>query len=344
MKYSKKILKKLIRETLAAENQEEDATLIIPKGKELFVGVSDDSELKPRKCYYGTLLWTTEDSSIAQMEIPISNRLIAVSTKHLISPSKGGMFEQIQKQLGIEYSDIEIKNNEISSYRMAPIFKEISDKHQKLWNSYYKLSEISKTYTKAVEDRKHKISKEFKEKWFAMLKKTDDAENELKAHNEDKLKNEIVNKKLEQLGYKPTQGYSEYNQDKSWDLKINTENGVEQIAPSNYIKVGKLAILIPKIDLKIFDITKLPDGSSYEEGTLEKKGFDGIKINSSSNTETMENFRHPSVGIFESSISKLNATLIPATHPMEFFKKNHITGDYQSDEYKVYKGKTASKA
>lgn len=278
--------------------------LTLKKGTELFHATGEpfnDNEL--RGGGYDNIIWTTTESAISQTYIPIAGVISHMSTENFIMPSKDSAVINLQKQMGLEFTDVEWKGFRAYSYRVLKT----------------PFADIDKAYW---EDREN----------------TDPKKPYI---NFEKMKLERVNKFIEDnLGYKPEREDS-YGQNHSWVFKES--HG--EILPADYRKKGRLFILIPTQDLKIFDMTL---GGSVEGdltdldyhkidlfGQVEKKGYDGIKINDFAQSNDQGNFGHHSVGLFPRTLSKLTKEIIPDVihHDLEGVYLN-----FQSPEYKKHRG------
>jgi hypothetical protein len=157
----------------------------------------------------------------------------------------------------------------------------------------------------------------------------------------ERAKNEYVNQKLTELGYEPTHN-EQYSKDHTWILLI--DNG--ELVPAKYKATGRLLIITPKEDLKIYDMTlggkresDLTDLDYHKIGVFKKaeaSGYDGIKITDFAQTEELGNFGHYSIGLFPSGLKKVKIEEVEASYPDDFenmYKKN----DYRTKEYLSWK-------
>lgn len=141
------------------------------------------------------------------------------------------------------------------------------------------------------------------------------------------------------LGYKPT-NEDNNNNNHSWKLKMDGS----KIVPSNYQMKGKLFILIPDQDLKIYDMTHggkvdgdLTDLDYHKLDLFEKmksQGYDGVKINDFAQSSDQGNFGHTSIGLFKQGIGKVHREVVQdvAHHDLE-----PLNRDYRSPEYKKHR-------
>lgn len=321
--------------------------ITIPKGHKLFHGTSENFDIKnARVGGYDKVFWTSEDSAIAQTYIPVSGGYIYLSSSSLSKPTLDGNLKKMQEQLGIDYLDVEGNRNNVTSYREAPIFKEVSDLY---YETYKKMFDLTKKLEDTKKERYEKwdnLTREEKLEWakkeFKIEEELKNKEKEYHSLKLEKIKNEYVNKKLRQLGYKPTDDYDTINKNFNWKVKTK----INKILPSDYRVKGRLLIIEPKEDLKIFDLTYGGTRESdltnldYHElelfQKLEINGYDGIKITDFAQIETEGNFGHYSIGLFKNAIPKLKIDEIEAVHPKDFGENHYKTRDYQSKEYKDY--------
>lgn len=275
--------------------------LIVKKGTELFhsTGEPFDAE-KLGAGFYDGLLWTTTDSAISQTYIPDAGSVLHTMTSHLLRPSKDPTTLAFQKELGLQYDDIEWNGNTAKSYRIK------STPFQDLEDLYY------------------------------------DKEKNISSMQIDKMRNQRVNDYItKKYGYKP-EGGDDYNNNASWKFKMKGN----QIMPADYQMKGRLFILVPTVDLKIYDMTQggsvegdLTDVDYHKLDIFEKakrSGYDGVKINDYAQSKDLGNFGHHSIGIFPDSIKKLSKEVVnDVVHPE--LDKHYRDRDYRSAEYKKHR-------
>jgi hypothetical protein len=160
----------------------------------------------------------------------------------------------------------------------------------------------------------------------------------------EKNKNKFVNDKLYAMGYK-SHRESDYDGNHSWKIKVSRINDEEQIMPANWREEGRLMIIKPKRDLRIYDYTlggkrhaDLGDLDYHKIDlfrNIEEKGYDGIRITDYCQSEDQGNFGHLSIGLFRNTLKDLEIDEIPAVHQdLEQFYRNK---DWETPEYKEYK-------
>jgi len=343
-------------ESFKSEPIGDSNSIIIKKGTTLFHGTGEDFDIQNVGVgSYDRVLWTSTSSLISQAYIPVSGSKSYISTSMLSNPSMDKTNQDIQNQLGIAYdiSSFELKGDKIVGFKTAPIFKKVTElvstwldnfhEVHKLKNeSENRLSEyIDKLGTsKLTPEMKYKL-KELRDAHIQNLNNFSKLEKEYPTKGDhSRARNEIVNKKLTELGYVATSDSIDGNN--SWVVKMGFVNGKWVLRPSNYRLNGRLLIIHPKVDLKIYDMTyngeisgDLTDLDYHKIDTfrkIEKMGYDGVKINDFAQVESEGNFGHTSIGLFSSSIPQLNIEAIDASHPEDFSNR-----DYESNEYKEYK-------
>jgi len=337
---------------LAGLLKESDSTddLTIPAGHKLFHGTGEEFDYnKSRPGGYDGVFWTTEQSAISQSYIPVAGMSIYTNTEYLSKPSTRRETISIQKQFGIEYSDV-VGNSHVESYKEAPVFNGISDAYYESWNKYNKLMDVFEKFKKELSVKWPSLSPEEKNEEIRqeieLKDKIEQAKKEYFANDIEKKKNKYVNEKLAELGYEPREVDS-YRGSNSWKLKVEYNGGEEKVLPADYRHQGRLFIITPKENLKIFDYTA---GGTREASLLdpdyhkvelfrkvEEAGYDGIKIPDHAQIESEGNFGHHSIGLFKNAMSKVSIEEIPAVHPKDFGDKHYMAHDYDSDEYKAWK-------
>ncbi len=340
------------------ESKEEIPDLIIPKGKELFHSTSEDFDIKNLGTGgYDSVLWTTEDSAISQTYIPVAVSSMLTKTEYLHKPKYHEGDRATQRQLGVIYDYDEVEFDEMNkpkSWRTPEHWKEASDAAYIWSETHYKMSEeikakklkLTEMESEASEDLESSIDKLYDEIYKLEAKYEEDSKDYWTKGDSKRAEYETINKALRELGYKPRNDANDNNYE--WDLKMGSgKNKNSGILPANFRESGRLIILKPKEDLRIYDFTL----GGKTEGDLmdldyhkidlfrkvEKKGYDGIKINDFAQIEGEGNFGHRSIGLFKSAIPKLDVISIPAEHPENFADNHRMSGDYESKEYKAYK-------
>lgn len=156
---------------------------------------------------------------------------------------------------------------------------------------------------------------------------------------DDSSRKQFINNYLQgTLGYKPTS--QDYDNNYSWRLKINGN----KIVSADYKMTGRLFILVPNQDLKIYDMTyggsiegDLTDLDYHKTDIFEKlneKGYDGVKINDFAQSNDQGNFGHTSIGLFKRALSKVDKEIIQNVvhHDLE-----PLVRDYRSPEHKAHR-------
>lgn len=361
----RKFIKRYIQ--FVNESNEAKREIIIHKGEELFHGTVEDFDIKDiRPGGYDEILWTAKEPAIAQTYIPVSGLTTNTSTKYFQKPIREEASRNMQVQMGIvyDYDSVEFDfKGDATSYKTPPIWEKDRDeayawrtdffntkraldsKKEEFIDSDKKFGSISKHSTEDIAKyREYRNS--IKSEISSMQEKYDEMEKKWFDYaNSDKKELAYINEKLKELGYEPT--YESSDNNFSWKLKMKKTDDGYVILPSDYREVGRLLIIKPKEDLRIFDLTEggrvsgdLMDLDYHKLDLfrkVEEEGYDGIKINDFAQIESEGNFGHHSIGLFESTIPKLDIVSIPAVHPKDFGKHHYMKNDYNSDEYKEYK-------
>lgn len=351
------------------ESKEVEDVIIIPKGEELFHGTLEDFDIKDiRVGGYDGIFWTSKYPAISQTYIPVSGTSMITRTEHFHRPVVDERSRDLQRQLGINYDYDEVKfdGNRATSWRSPVEWKEKNDaayewreKHMELGKKVKaKREELKKMDDEFIDNHKDIIGEErdeWKRKRAELYNEVLEMESEYEKQSKEyqdkgdskKWEYEYINNALRELGYKPKDHYGSDN-NYTWDLKIGSdENKTERILPADYRAQGRLLIITPKEDLRIFDYAKDTDGDLMDLDyhkidifrKVEEKGFDGIRINDFAQIEGEGNFGHDSIGLFESTIPKLDIVSVPAVHPPNFYDNHIKTRDYETKEYKEYKYK-----
>jgi hypothetical protein len=191
---------------------------------------------------YDKVFWTSEDSSIAQTYIPVSGSFMYLSSSSLSQPSTQETTRKMQKQIGINYTNIENRGNTVTSYKEADVFEKISDYYYNVRDRLFKLENLLKKTKGERYEKWESLTWEEKGEW---AKKEYKIEEQIKKETEnyhkskiEKIKNEFVNKKLEKLGYKPI---DDFDRDGNYNWKIKIEDN--KIMPENYRMKGRLLII-----------------------------------------------------------------------------------------------------
>lgn len=317
--------------------------ITIKAGTRLFHGTGEEFDIgSTRPGGYDKLFWTTDSSVIAQTYIPVSGASTRITTKWLMKPGSS-----YADQLGIHYTDVEKDNmGNIRSYRLNnSTLQDISNKERELSRESMRLDKerdsIINEYTKYVSDNADKSDtdefrtkrKEYKELVLKATNAAKDALSKYQSFGATKKRHDYVNSQLEKLGYKPDETDSTTH-DHTWDLKIGSGH---EILPAEYRHKGRLLVVKPKRDMKIYDIsTGEPDltNPQYHKldlfDRLQQKGYDGVKIDDFAQTEQYGNVGHSSIGFFKSAMDDMNIKSIDnVVHPKDINK-------HESDEYEKW--------
>jgi hypothetical protein len=273
----------------------------------------------------------------------------------LAKPMLNKIDRKMQEQLGIfyDYSKVEFEGNQPKSFSMPPVFKEFYDLYYKnreeLNNLRTEYEELKKRLTTDELRNDRELRKVEIEKMLKMEDIIKEKENKYYYEEAiETLKNNYVNEKLKELGYEPRSIDNRYN-NYSWKLKYgyDKEDDDKMIKPADYKSPGRLFIVKPKRDLKIYDTTEggkreadLTDEDYHKHSWFriaEEKGYDGIRIaDHCQSGEDRENIGHLSIGIFRNIIKDLEIISVPAIHHElgQFFGT-----DWETPEYKAYKSK-----
>ena len=329
--------------TKAKINEANSHDIIIKKGTELFHGTIE--QFKKEKAGvggYDNIFWTTDSPAIAQTYIPVASKY-HIKSEHLAMPTNNKIIQDFQKSIGIDYdyTQVEFDGNRLISYKEAPIFRDYSNKVNELnyavVRAYTKLNDMHKKFLemyKADQD----VPDDFLEEYKRVEDEYHRLETENKKYNLEKYKNDYVNQQLAKLGYTPINIGSNGNH--SWELLYDNN----KIQPANYRAKGRLLIVTPKRDLRIYDNTL--GGSTEGDLTdpeyhkldlfkiVEKQGYDGIKINDFAQSSDWGNVNHTSIGLFKKTLKDLNFEEIEAIH----HDLSDVSKDWKTPEYKKFKG------
>lgn len=305
----------LINTILKEVTQESNSEVILTSDDMLFHGTGEDFPPNNLRGGGDDVLWTTTSSLIAQTYIPVAGSTTYASTKWFTKPHKSNHAQKMQKQLGIEFTDVTYNNEQPTSWKTPKVFR---------FKPEEKYNEKLRQLTKGETDRTVLTH---------LYKKHIDI---------DKLKNEYVNEQLSKLGYTP-ENKDDYTKNHKWVLKTSGD----EILPYSYRKAGKLFILKPKQPLRLFDLT---EGESRDSDLMdldyhkydmfqdkEDEGYDGIKITDFAQVDQQGNVGHTSYGLFKSSLSKIKIfDIIKVHHPDDFGKRSWELRTRHSKEYEQY--------
>jgi len=310
------------------ENDSHD--LIIPKGTKLFHGTVEDFEKEKIEVGIDGVFWTSLNKKISSSYIPVASSMVYTSSRMIAKPSNDTTTQNIQKMFGIEYKDVHFDEyNRVKSYKIADVFKDIHENeyvlNKKLINVERTIKELNKKYREQVE--KEPFDEKELRNILEQLQSLEKEEKELKDKyyeiNTEKIENEYVNTKLQELGYIPS-NENDYNKNFRWKLKLKNYN----LVPNDYKETGRLLTVIPKRDLKIYDMTQGEKIESdltdlqYKKYDLFKKienmDYDGLKISDYAQHETHGNVGHYSIGLFEKTLKDVDIEEEKASHPDDF--------------------------
>jgi hypothetical protein len=326
--------------TKSPVREEETRDLIVKAGEELYHGTIEEfSKDKARVGGYDNIFWTTQYPAISQTYIPTASK-IYTSTESIARPNQNKEIQNFQKSIGIDYdySQVEFKGGQVTSYREAPIFKEASDK------AYHMQQEAYKAHLRLEEFKKEFNKLHWSKQTDEMMKQYEELENQEKElyqkgkeESVERVKNNLVNVKLKEMGYTPDDGNSMLNY--NWKLLYDKNS----IQPANYRSQGRLFIVTPKRDLKIYDTTKGREGDltdvDYHKHdwfkAAEAQGYDGIQIHDYAQSNDQGNFGHKSIGLFQNTLKDVTIEETNAVHHdlEDFYQKK----DYRTPEYNAYK-------
>jgi len=337
-------LRKFIREVL---EQVDDYNLIVKAGTELYHGTIEDFDKNSvRPGGYDKLFWTADNSPIAQTYIPTAPSSIYTNSEIISLPSKDRGIQNIQKSFGIEYNyaDVEFDGQRAKSYRPAPVFSDMYDQYYKIRSLYFqKATEFENLEKEIYNNRISDVDeREKRYKIYLELKKEiEQLKSDYWNSQIEKLRNKYVNDHLEKLGYEPYHP-DNYHLNHGWKLKFDMSHN---IMPAHENAPGRLFIVIPKRDLKIYDATlagqreaDLTDIDYHKHSwfeTARKQGYDGIRITDYAQSDDQGNVGHLSIGLFDTTLKDLTIHEMPAKHqPLEQFFKS---GSWHTPEYSQYK-------
>lgn len=302
--------------------------IIIKSGTPLYHGTSESFNKDEKTTGgYDRLFWTTEYKNIARSYIPVSDGKVYTQSSFISKPSRNLSIQKIQKQLGIIYDDVEFDSvGQVKSYTQPDIFKQWYDEHRQLYKKFYEIDRQFQEMMKIANDDNQldKMEDDESNDFFDKLAKLESLKNKLKEEwleSDPEIKqNEYVNKKLEEIGY-DGEMFNKYKKDTKWKLRMD-RNG---LLPASGKISGRLLTVIPKRDMKIFDLTH---GGNVEGDLMEpqyhflkifrkaeESGYDGVKIADFAQTESHGNVGHTSIGFFKHVLDDLDVTEEESTHP-----------------------------
>lgn len=323
---------------------------VIKKGTELFHATGEDFDVKKlRGGGYDNILWTTFDSGISQTYIPVSSTGYTNADNYTYPPNRNfneSFVKKYKNPLGIVFKDIEYKNGMLTSYIAPEIFDQFNDRD--LYNEYISKERELDNINKELRSYKTEDIQNNKDLYKDLIKKSGILYDEVAvlkdkyyADTSEIKKRKYVNKLLRDLGYKPTVESKDFNH--NYKLKVSFKDGEDVILPASYRSKGKLLILKPKKDLRIFDGRKSLEGDLTDVEyhnielfrNIEKEGYDGILINDFAQIESEGNFGHKSIGLFNDTIKKMNINVIEdVEHPNEEeINRMYKTKNWASKEY-----------
>lgn len=328
-------MNKLVYKGFLYESITDGEVKIIKAGTTLFHGTGESINGKLVGGGYDEVLWTTNSSTVAQMYISHSDKVQTKSSEGLSSPPMYGKNDGvITNILGIRY-DVKYDNGILKTYQTLapPEFVEIENKYKELSKKWYEeysivtskekeyieLSKNENLDDEAIDKLEEEIDKLNRK--FAITKK------EYTNFNIKTISNRYVNDKLKSLGYEPD---SSVGPNESYLWNINVDNN-DNILPPDYKTKGKLYIIIPQRDMKMYDIsTGEGDINDVQYNSLdlfrelEEQGYDGIIIDDFAQHNKMGNFGHKSFGFFKTAYDSLDSEkyIDGVTHPEDVFKKH----------------------
>lgn len=326
---------------LEAIRQDSKTVVVVEAGTKLYHGTSEDFDVRDiRPGGYDSILWTTTHQDIAKTYIPVGNNTFT-SSKHLASPPNPDDKVKIgeQRSLGIDYdlSEIEMRFNQVQSYREAPFFqnhpmmKNYHEAQKRFYDFQKEYDDFKEKYLRKISFSHYEPKAEFKGNREVLKKWSEMEETEKKVsddyflkYDNEKMRNQIVNTELRKLGYEPTGNLSDSKDDFSWNLFTSHDDGVWKILPFDTRVQGRLLTIVPKKDLKFYDLTfgrsiegDLTDVDYHKHDEFrraEDAGYDGIRINDFAQSHNYGNVGHLSYGIFKKAIPFLSISESPAIH------------------------------
>lgn len=277
---------------------------MLKKGTELYHATGEEFKegSNLRGGGYDNIVWTTQEPVISQTYIPISgSRIHGVKTSQFNKPSKDAYITNMQKEMGIEFSDVSWawRNGfDSPSYkRRGNQFKDIYDKYE---NKEISWSDVEKTIL-------GKINEYIEKNYHYKPNRPDSYGNDHswtfkldgdKIMPDDyKMKGRLYVLTLEQ------------------DLKIfdNTYGGAIE-----------------------GDLTNLEYHQLDNFIKMAEAGYDGVKINDYAQSVDQGNFGHRSIGLFPAGMKKVSVEIINGVVHHEL-DSHYQSRDWRSPEYKKHK-------
>jgi len=339
-----KQLQKLIRESL---KQIDSSNLIVQAGTELFHSTIEEFEKdKAHPGGYDNVFWTTDSSLISQTYIPVSGSHYYTSSESIAMPNDNPFIQNTQRQFGINYDYSEVEwgpGKRAVSYKSAPVFEKINNEYYKIAEQFRESDIKLKALTQKIKDQKYDTSDEELEELGNLEAENEELKKKYYAFKPEKFRNAYVNEKLKALGYEPT-GEDRVNNNSHWKLKYDNN----QLQPADYRAQGRLLIVVPKRDLKIYDTTMggaregdLTDLDYHKHNWFQlamDNGYDGIQINDFAQSDDQGNFGHRSIGLFKHALKDVEIHEIPAQH-RDIGNVYREKNDWHSPEYHNFKTK-----
>jgi hypothetical protein len=311
----------LFEETIDVSKHE----TIIKQGTTLYHGTMESFDVrKITTGGYDEVLWTTTNLKIAKYYIPVVGgytmnvdleRNITVPFLRKEEP----WYSIVSKQLGISerIKDIlinkaeKIKEEGYQWYLKEKEYKELSSKLE---------TEIDAAYKNKDAEKQKELSKLQDENF----KRWNEAEDKYKSSpNIDYtyfLKKLIADKMEKLFGYKLEKSYGDEKY-----KKIIQKN--DELMPENYQDVGKVVVLKPKRDLKLYNYAygrsegDLMDVDYHKIDLfreVEAKGYDGVVIHDFAQSAKWGNYGHLSFGLFKNTIKDCNiSSMQKQVHPID---------------------------
>jgi hypothetical protein len=297
--------------------------LIVPKGKELYHGTIEQFEKEKLSPGIDKVFWTSISKDISRSYIPVSGSSVFLTTDSIVKPSEDPSIQNMQKLLDInyDYDTVEFKLGRPVSYKLPTVFEKFSSIERNILRQMMQLDNIKKELYKKLSDYTAKDFEEISTKYTEIENEYSKVQKAYYENLADTKKREYVNTKMQELGYKPES--TPTNGDYHW--KIHLDNDTPK--PQNWKATGRLITVVPKRDLRFYDMTQ---GETIESDLtdlqykkydlfdkLEKSGYDGLKIADFAQHEKQGNVGHYSYGLFKSALKDLDVTEEESTHPDE---------------------------
>lgn len=298
-----------------------DKVVIIPTGEKLYhgTGVSFDVR-KVGTGGYDSILWTTNNPIVSRYYIPSTHGAtmfvqLERSIIHQFLNKEDPWYSIVTKQLGISPSMAKVLLDKASKINNAWVrLYNLNDEHRRRYKILEK--EVDLVYKSGDEKRMDKIDEEMD----GVLKdwnRTEDVLRKFKSIDNFYYLGKAIAQRLEKLyHYKLTKG------DTSYDKMFFAEDG--SLLPANHKIKGKLIVLVPKRNLKLYNHAHGIEGDlmdvQYHDHdvfrSVESKGYDGIVINDFAQSDVHGNVGHISYGLFRSTIKDCKImSLQKQTHP-----------------------------